>query len=96
MINWKVRFSRKNLQFIIRFIASLLIPVLAYMGIKVDDITSWPIVGELLINFISNPFLVVLTIINAINIVPDPTTAGLGDSRQAMRYLEPKNDKNYL
>lgn len=96
MINWKVRFNRKNMQFIIRFIASLLVPVLAYMGINFDDITSWPMVGKLIIDFLSNPFLVILTIINAINIVPDPTTAGLSDSRQALRYLEPKNDKDYL
>jgi len=95
-INWKVRFSKNNIQFIVRFIAALLIPVLAYMGLNYEDFSTWNMVGEFFFNFISNPFLVFLTVVNAINIVPDPTTAGLGDSRQAMRYLTPKNDRDYI
>jgi len=96
MINWKVRFNKNNAQFLIRFVAALLIPILAYMGIRAQDITSWPMLWNLFLTFISNPYLLVLTMVNAINVVPDPTTATLWDSRQAMRYLEPKNDKDYL
>ncbi|MCM3110693.1 phage holin [Lederbergia lenta] len=96
IINWKVRFSRENIQFIVRFIASILIPILAYMGLKLDDIITWSLVGGILRDFISNPYLIALTIINAINIIPDPTTTGIGDSRQALRYVKPRNDKEYL
>ncbi|WP_313894666.1 phage holin [Psychrobacillus sp.] len=96
IINWKVRFSKENIQFIVRFIASLLIPILAYMGLKLDDIITWALVGDILKDFISNPYLIALTVINAINVIPDPTTVGIRDSRQALLYVKPRNDKEYL
>lgn len=89
-INWKVRFSKGNLNFLIRFIGALLIPVIAYMGLQFEDFTTWNIVWETFLQFVSNPFLVILTIINAINIIPDPTTNGLSDSKQALTYDKPR------
>lgn len=91
-INWKVRFSKKNMTFILRFVAALIVPILAYMGYRFEDLTTWGMVGEVSLQFISNPFLVGLTIINAINLVPDPTTAGIQDSEQALKYDYPKKD----
>lgn len=95
-INWKVRFNKENLQFIFRFIASLLIPILAYLGLRLDEIVSWSLVQEIFFDFISNPYLIALTIFNAINLVPDPTTAGISDSKLAMSYEKPRNDKDYI
>ena len=40
-INWKVRFSKDNLTFILRFIGALAVPILAYFGLKFEDITSF-------------------------------------------------------
>lgn len=91
-INWKVRFSKDNLAFILRFVGALLIPVLAYLGLNFEDLNSWKIVGDLLVDFISNPFLIGLTIINAINLIPDPTTKGIKDSKLALTYKNPKKD----
>lgn len=91
-INWKVRFSKQNMSFILRFIAALIIPVLAYMGYRFEDLTTWSMVGEVFLQFISNPFLIGLTVINAINLVPDPTTQGISDSEQALKYSYPKKD----
>lgn len=91
-INWKIRFTRKNILFWIRFIGALLIPVLAYMGIRYEDLTTWPMVWDVAIRFFSNPFLFVLTIVNAINIIPDPTVKGLSDSPQALSYTKPKSN----
>ena len=88
-INWKVRFSKHNLTFIIRFIGALLIPVLGYLGIKYEDINSWEKLLDVLIGFISNPYLIGLTIVNAINLIPDPTTKGLSDSERALNYKKP-------
>lgn len=88
-INWKVRFSKHNLTFIIRFIGALLIPVLGYLGIKYEDINSWEKLLDVLIGFISNPYLIGLTIVNAINLIPDPTTRGLSDSKRALTYEKP-------
>lgn len=91
-INWKVRFSKKNITFLIRFLAALIIPVLAYMGFNFQDLTTWAMVWDVFLQFVSNPFLVGLTLINAINLIPDPTTDGLGDSEQALKYSYPKKD----
>ncbi len=88
-INWKVRFNKENLTFIFRFVAALFIPALAYMGISVEEITSWASLGNVLMDFVSNPFVIGLTIANALNIVPDPTTSKLADSTRALTYRKP-------
>lgn len=89
-INWKIRFNKDNITFIIRFLAALVIPVLAYLGLEVKDLTSWNLIGDVLLQFISNPFLLGLTVINALNMIPDPTTKGITDSEKALNYTEPK------
>ena len=89
-INWTVRF--KNRAFVTRFALALVLPILAYFGIKFEDLTSWGAVLALLGKFVSNPYLVGLTVFNALNIVPDPTTSGLSDSTRALDYDEPNAD----
>lgn len=89
-INWKVRFSKDNITFILRFIGALAIPVLAYLGLELKDLTSWNMVLDVLVNFISNPYLVILTVVNALNMTIDPTTKGITDSEKALSYTEPK------
>lgn len=89
-INWKVRFNKKNIAFLIRFLVALGIPVLTYLGLKAEDLTTWQTIGNVLSQFVSNPFLIGLTVVNAFNMVPDPTTVGLGDSARALTYEEPK------
>lgn len=89
-INWTVRF--KNRAFVTRFALALVLPILAYFGIKFEDLTSWGAVFGLLGKFVSNPYLVGLTVFNALNIVPDPTTTGLSDSTRALEYEEPNAD----
>ena len=88
-INFKVRFNKENRTFILRFIAALIIPVLTYFGLKFEDLTTWGKVGELIIEAVSNPFVVGLIIFNALNMIPDPTTAGIGDSERALSYESP-------
>lgn len=88
-INWKLRFNRNNLTFIFRFVGALLLPVLAYMGLQIQDITSWSVVGSLLLDFVKNPYLIGLTLLNSLNIIPDGTTKGLSDSYKALKYEKP-------
>ena len=88
-INWKVRFNRKNLTFIFRFIGALLLPVLTYMGLQFQDLASWSAIGNLLLTFVTNPYLIGVTLLNALNIIPDGTTKGLGDSYKALKYKQP-------
>lgn len=91
-INWKVRFNKENKIFIMRTIAAVVIPVLTYLGLKATDLTSWGAVMDVIKEFVSNPYLIGLTVFNALNIIPDPTTNGLGDSRQAFTYVRPRKD----
>lgn len=89
-INWLVRF--KNRAFVIRLFLAIILPILTYFGLKFEDLTSWGGVYELLLKFISNPYLIGLSVFSALNIVPDPTTAGLSDSSRALTYTEPSED----
>ena len=87
-MNFKVRF--KNPIFIAQFILAILTPILAYAGLTVQDLTSWSKLGQLLINAISNPYVLGLIAVSVWNALNDPTTAGVTDSKQAMTYQIPK------
>ena len=89
-INWKVRFNKKNVAFLARFAIAILMPVLAYQNLKLEDLTTFDTLGKLVIALVSNPYLIGLSFVNAFNLIPDPTTAGLGDSAQALTYEVPK------
>lgn len=88
MINLKVRF--KNPVFIAQLVLAVLTPILAYAGLTVQDLTSWEALGNILLNAISNPYVLGLVAVSMWNAVNDPTTAGIKDSAQAMTYEEPK------
>lgn len=87
-INWKVRF--KNPVFLANLVVAIVAPILAYMGISWSEITSWSALGGLLFDAIKNPVIVVSIIISAYNLIVDPTTAGISDSKQALTYDAPK------
>lgn len=89
-INWLVRF--KNRAFVIRFVLAIVLPILTYYSLKFEDLTSWAGVYDLFLKFLSNPYLIGLSIVSALNMVPDPTTAGLSDSERALTYTEPSED----
>ena len=92
MINWKVRFNFKNKTFLLRVAFALALPILAYFNLKLEDLVRWGVILDLLGKFFANPYLVGLTIVNILNIIPDPTTKGLTDSKQALGYENPKED----
>lgn len=86
MINWKVRVKSKK--FWLAMIPAVLIliqVVLALFGVTFD-ITD---LQEKLLAVV-NAVFVVLAILG---IVTDPTTAGISDSKQALTYDMPKEDK---
>ncbi len=87
-LNLKVRL--KNPVFIVQAVLAVLVPVLAYAGLTVQDITSWKALGEIIINAASNPYVLGLAAVSLWNAVNDPTTAGIGDSYNALSYTEPK------
>ncbi|MDY5213047.1 phage holin [Intestinibacter sp.] len=90
MLNWKVRFNKKNILFITQVIVSVVIPVLTYFGLQASDLTTWSKVWETFIQAISNPYVVVMAIVSLFNAVTDPTTKGISDSTSALSYTQPK------
>lgn len=82
-INWKVRIKNKTfwlalipaVLLLAQQVAGLFGVALDFGGLK-DQLTA--IVGT------------VFTLLAILGIVADPTTAGMGDSEQAMTYDEPK------
>ena len=87
-INLKVRF--KNPMFYAQLGLSILTPILTYLGLTVSDITTWAKLGEVLVQAISNPYVLILVIVSVYNALVDPTTKGFGDSEQALTYTTPK------
>ncbi|KXL51888.1 bacteriophage holin [Anaerotignum neopropionicum] len=85
-INWRVRI--KNPYFWI----GLFGVIMATLGAKPEDFTSWSLVWEEIKNVASNPFLLISVILAVIGVVTDPTTKGICDSRQAMGYIKPRDD----
>lgn len=82
-INWKIRFKNKTfwlalipaVLLLAQQVAGLFGVALDFGGLK-DQLTA--IVGS------------VFTLLAIMGIVADPTTAGMGDSEQALTYTEPK------
>lgn len=92
-INLSARFDKNNITFIIRFILSLFVPVLAYFGLSLEDLTSWSALGSVFMDAISNPYVLGLTVFNALNNLPDSTSGGISDSKLAKEYKRPNNIK---
>lgn len=87
-INWKVRV--KNPLFWAEVAASILLPILAYLGLSWQDMTSWAALGDVFVKAVQNPVIIVATIVSVWNAITDPTTKGISDSDQAMTYEKPK------
>lgn len=83
-INWKVRV--KNPYFWIGLVGMFFCAI----GVDVNTLTSWPALVEQLKEFIMNPFLIGSVVIAFIGYITDPTTAGFGDSKEALNYSSPK------
>ena len=83
-INWKVRV--KNPYFWIGLVGMFLCAI----GVDSSTLTTWGAVLEQLKEFINNPFLIGSVAIAFIGYITDPTTAGFGDSKEALNYSCPK------
>lgn len=90
-INWKVRI--RNPLFWVEVFLAVLLPVLAYLGIALDELTSWSILGTTLFEAVKNPYVLGMVLVSVWNAINDPTTQGLSDSEQVMSYTVPKARK---
>ena len=89
-INWKVR--AKNPVFWVNIALSIVTPILAYLGISWESITTWYALYDIFVQAVSNPVIIVAVIVSVYNALIDPTTKGLSDSEQAMTYTAPKSE----
>ncbi len=89
-INWKIRF--KNPAFYVQIIIAIVTPILAYMGLTAQDITTWAALGNMLLQAVSNPYVLVLVAGSVYNAVVDPTSTGITDSKTALTYDEPNKN----
>lgn len=86
MINWKVRIKNKAFWLALIPALLLLIQAVAYVFGFSLDLSE---MGDKLLAVVNALFAVLALL----GIVTDPTTAGLGDSPQALTYEKPKDDK---
>ena len=89
-INWKVR--AKNPQFWLQVALAVGVPVFAYYGISGVEITSWAVLGNLVVDAVSNPYVLFTTAVSLYNSITDPTTRGVSDSAQALSYDKPNEE----
>ena len=88
MINWKVRF--KNPVWLAQMVLAIFTPVMAYLGLTLQDLTTWASVFGALLEAVKNPYVLGLVVVSVWNAVNDPTTSGITDSTQAMTYEKPR------
>ncbi len=67
--------------------------ILTAMGVSADMFTSWGAVIAQAKALVSNPFMLVSVALAVLGVFVDPTTAGVGDSAQALSYSEPRKDE---
>lgn len=90
-INWKVR--AKNPSFWISIIIAVVAPVLAYMGLTAQDITTWGMIWDIIKGAVSNPYILLTVAVSVYNAIVDPTTTGITDSKTALTYDKPNAEK---
>ena len=86
-INWKVRSN--NPFWYMQLAISVLIPILAYLGINYQYITSWYAIAEIIVSAAQNPVVAVSALAAVFNSVVDPTTRGLSDPLIVMKFERP-------
>lgn len=83
MINWTVRLKNKSFWMAIIPAVLLLVQVVAAVFGFTLDLGD---LGNKLLDVVNAVFSVLVIL----GVVTDPTTQGIGDSKQALTYLEPK------
>lgn len=89
-INWKVRF--KNPVFIAQLACAVVMPLITGMGYEWSQMTTWATLGEVIAAALGNPVVVVAMVVSVFNLITDPTTSGLSDSKSALERTELKGN----
>ena len=70
-INWKVRL--KNPVFWVQIVVAVFLPMLTHMGLAWEDMITWRMVAQVLMEAIKNPVVVVAVAVSVWNAINDPT-----------------------
>lgn len=89
-INWKVRL--KNPQFWIAIGVVFFANLFAMSGVTFEEVNSWSQLGSLILDALKNPYTFITLGAFVYATALDPTTSGVSDSKQALRYIKPKRD----
>lgn len=81
-INWKLRF--KNPTFVVQLVCSAFSPVLLYMGLNFQDLTTWGALFDVVKSAYSNPALLAMVAWSVYTAITDPTTRGSRDSERVL------------
>ena len=87
-INWKVRF--RNPVFVAQLACAVVMPLITGMGYEWSQMTTWATLGEVIAAALGNPVVVVAMIVSVFNLITDPTTSGISDSKSALERTEVK------
>ncbi|WP_088825651.1 phage holin [Listeria goaensis] len=89
-INWKIRFKSVTTWIVAA------IPVLTIIwstgGFQASDLNSWQELGNSFMTFIGSPAAIVAVLSALFATYIDPTTKGIGDSTQALKYKKPRKE----
>lgn len=91
-MNWKIRI--KNPSFWVSVVIAIVTPVLAYFGLTAQDMTSWSAIWDVIVQAVSNPYVLLMAAVSVYNAIVDPTTTGVTDSSRALQYDTPNNIKD--
>lgn len=91
-MNLKVRM--KNWGFWVSILVAIAAPILAYFGLTAADITTWGALWSVLVDAVSNPYVLGLVVVSVYNALVDPTTKGIKDSERAMTYTTPGGEND--
>ncbi|EUJ46655.1 phage holin [Paenilisteria rocourtiae] len=88
-INWKLR---NNWRTWTLSLITLVTIVWTAGGFEISDLESWSLLGQAFREFLSKPVAIIGVVTALIATYVDPTTAGFSDSKQVMKYTEPRKD----
>ena len=91
-INWRVRI--KNPAFWVSIAIAIVTPILAYFGLTAQDMTSWGAIWDVVVQAVSNPYVILTVAVSVYNAVIDPTSTGVTDSSRALQYDAPNSIKD--
>ena len=89
-INWKVRF--RNPVFVAQLVCAVVMPLITGMGYEWSQVTTWATLGEVIAAALGNPVVVVAMVVSVFNLITDPTTSGISDSKSALERTELKGN----